>query len=305
MSIQTIKLPHKIENFEVVLRLQKAQNNVINLAYNRLADGLKEREIREIREYLKTCKLDDFADSWISQCGIKKAMMMYTAHCAVREDENASEPIFGGLKLWKSYISGKISKTQWKLDKLFPVVVQGEAPKHGNRKFNLDFENNQITFKISKSNHIVINLPKIAPNQMKLLVNMQKSAQINEIAYQIQIDKDFVYISFEQPVKPVKNLKNMTAGVDLNPNYLGLVICKGDKLIHQQIFDMTSLNKCGNTNKIKYEKTQVAKQIHKLFQHYQVSSLFLEDLNIKNKNHNKGKTFNRLVNNQWYRYLLL
>ena len=37
--------------------------------------------------------------------------------------------------------------------------------------------------------------------------------------------------------------------------------------------------------------------------HFQVEKIVLEELNIKNKDHKKGKAFNRKVNNLWMRKL--
>ena len=49
---------------------------------------------------------------------------------------------------------------------------------------------------------------------------------------------------------------------------------------------------------------QVARRIASQCAHYQVSDFVIEDLNIKSKNFNKGKVFNKLCNNSWQRRLL-
>lgn len=286
-----------MQDSEIVQRLQKSQNTIMNLAYSRAKNGLTEKEIRE---YLKTCNISDEMDSWFIQCAIKKGIGLFA-----KDKATDTKSIFGGKVLWNQLIKGKITKTQWKEQKLKPLVIQGESPQKGNRKFKLDIENNLVMFKVSKCMHLEIKIPKISKNQKLLLIELQKRAELKEVPFQIQLDSEFIYISFEQQIKESKKKIAVSAGIDLNPNYLGLVISKDDKVIHQQIFNFAELNKCKNTNKIKHEKIHACKEIHKLLVHYGVSKLCLEDLNIKSKEHNKGKTFNKLVNNQWHRKIII
>ena len=301
MSIQTIKLSYTcdFEYQDLIFDVQKTQNNLINLAYNRTKDGLNEKQIRDI--FKSYNHINSLCDSWLTQCAIKKGIALHSSHLTKNNDKH---PIFGGKKLWNLLVNNKITKEQWKKDKLFPINIQGEAPQKGNRKFNLDISNNKIVFKLNKNTHIDLQInPSL--NQKKLLKQLENRVNLKECPYSIQLNSTHIWISFEQPVIESKKNNNVHAGIDLNPNYLGLVITKKDKVIHEVIFNLTELNKCKNTDKFKHEKIEICKSIHKILVHYQVCTLFLEQLNIKNKDHNKGKTFNKLVNNQWHRKIII
>lgn len=294
MSIQTIKLKHDITDFESLRELQKSQHMISNLAYNRKQDDMSEIEIRH---WLKTKNIH-IQDTWLIQSAIRRGISEF------EQDKNSKiKRIFGSKALWKQRATGKISNNEYQEQKLRPLIIQGETSKNGNRKFRLDIEHNVIVFKISKHNHVVINIPKISKNHKLLLTTLQKQAELKENCFQIQIDTQYVYISFEQKQTVCKTIHGRSAGIDLNPNYFGFVITEHDKIIYQQIFDFTQLNKSTNTNKIKHEKIQACKQIHALLVHYQVSKLCLEDLKIKSKQHSKGTLFNKLVNNKWHRKL--
>lgn len=54
-------------------------------------------------------------------------------------------------------------------------------------------------------------------------------------------------------------------------------------------------------DKLKHEVFEISKKIEKLFKKWNCKYIFVEDLTIKSMEHGKGKTFNRMVNNQWIR----
>lgn len=59
------------------------------------------------------------------------------------------------------------------------------------------------------------------------------------------------------------------------------------------------------TDKRKYEIIQIGYELCKLASHYHCELFSLEDLNIKSSNKEKGRKFNKLCNNQWYRNTLV
>ena len=102
-----------------------------------------------------------------------------------------------------------------------------------------------------------------------------------------------------------KIVKNRILSIDSNPEFIGISISdfnKNDeqKIIYKQIFDLRLLSK-KSTSKRHYEIFSIAKTIAQLAKHYQCEIIGLEKLTIKSKNHNKGKIFNRKVNNLWNR----
>ena len=105
--------------------------------------------------------------------------------------------------------------------------------------------------------------------------------------------------------KQAKFIPGRVLAFDSNPNYLGVVIKQGTNLIHKEIINLSELNKKQiSNNKKKYEKHCIAKYLVELAKHYQCEAIAIEKLNIKSKNNNKGKNYNRLVNNTWHRTII-
>jgi len=77
--------------------------------------------------------------------------------------------IFGSKKIWEKRQRNEITNEEWKQSRLLPIYSIGETNQKGNRKFVLDIDNNQILFKSNKNNHYVLNIEKIARNQLRLL----------------------------------------------------------------------------------------------------------------------------------------
>lgn len=74
------------------------------------------------------------------------------------------------------------------------------------------------------------------------------------------------------------------------------------KILYTQLFDITNLT---NTNKQNYELSIISNKIIDICKQYSCGFVGIEDITIKSKNHNKGKIFNRNVNNKWNRNLLI
>ena len=58
-------------------------------------------------------------------------------------------------------------------------------------------------------------------------------------------------------------------------------------------------------NKRKFEVIEIGYKLTKLANHFRCEIFSLEDLNIKSSDKSKGRNFNRLLNNQWNRTLLV
>lgn len=59
------------------------------------------------------------------------------------------------------------------------------------------------------------------------------------------------------------------------------------------------------TNKRKHEVLQISNFFAEKAKHYGCSKFVIEDLNISNKNHQKGKRYNKLINGQWCRTIFV
>ena len=307
----TIKL--KLENEIDILKEQRTFNNIVHLSFNRYQDGFKEKEIRN---YLKE-KFPE-TNSWFIQCGIKVGQQLFRKH-------KDNKIIFGGKFNLKQYLKKLITKDEFKEKRLMPITIQGEQLHKGNRLFTFDFENNEIVFKLSKSDHRFLKY-KVPHKKIKNnLTRLQELIDNKQITITVSLTKSDIYLTFDESKILDCNFKylkkNRVLGIDMNPNYIGLSILEFDendnfKILNKQVLDLSKLTvnsgKSSSDKKSKYLKNkrhheiiQIAHDICNLVDYWKCDKVVIEDLNIKNSDKGNGKCFNRLCNNVWNRNLFV
>ena len=128
----------------------------------------------------------------------------------------------------------------------------------------------------------------------------------------IKLDKNFIYLSFEEFKKEILLNQNCYAGIDQNPNFISLSIFKNQERIKSYTWKLNNLTKKSNEssfhkdskylhNKLNFELIQISKKISQILKQNHCKFLFLEDLKNINENRKLGKNFNRLINNVWKR----
>ena len=314
--MKTIKLPIEYSNeddWQIISEYIRLQNNIIRISYNRFKEGLSEKEIRN---YLKSMNLSsNFVniDSWFIQSGIYKAKEMFKKDTEFEKSFNYfPKRIFGSTSNLIKRSKNLINKETYKTNRSLPLLIIGEAPQKGNRKFN--FTNTEfIEFKPFCGCKININLPKLRNNYKKDLNLLIKFSNKNQLPYQIQLSKNFIWITFDEEKlyelennlsKSTDYIKNRYCGIDLNPNYIGFSVKDtiSDKIIHIEQIDLKKLTgKNISSNKLDYETKEIFHYIGKKLKSLKCEYVFLEDLNFKNGDKKKGKNFNRLTINQWNR----
>jgi len=290
----TIKLPYKSEYN--ITDLMRQYTILVKSCYNKLLKGFNEKDIRL---YLKSLNnIQDLDSRFIENAIIDSK--------AIQKDNKVIFNRFNFIKRSKN----KISKNEFKENKYLPIVNYGEIQQHGNRKFKLDMNNNKIIFKLNKKNHIDINLPKLKANYKRELQKIQSSMELNELKVSFKLDNKYIYISYE-PIKYDNTLQlkdNRIMGLDLNPNNIGISILEfknnNYNIIHTCFIDLFENNKL-HKNKKDYNVIMISKQIIQLMKSYHIKNISIEDLNIKTKNYNKGKKYNKLCNNDWNRNLFV
>jgi IS605 OrfB family transposase len=307
-----IKLPIKNQiNIDDYLR---EFNSCIRFSYNRFVEGLLEKDIRQL---IKLKNLYSTLDSWFIQCAIRESQSWF------KKVPNG-KLIFGGKRNFELRSQNKISKEQLKELRLHPICIQGEAPQKGNRKFDLDIENNKIIFKPKRGDKIEIQLPNLRNNHKRNLLLLEEYSNKNEIPFTIRLSNKEICIIFDEKIlkeniKPLNS--NRVLGIDLNPNYIGwsvLEFNKDDnfKVIKTGVIENIELNKklkvssndllqINQNNKKTFEIFEVSKFLISKTLHFNCYKIVVEELQILTKNHKKGKSFNRLVNNCWNRNKLI
>ena len=199
--MKTIKLPIKLnkEDSSLLTTLRKQQSSVTRSSYKLFKD--KNLSQLEIRQKLKNYNYPNL-DSWFVQCGILAGKAIHNRF----KDEKV---IFGGKHNWIKYQKGLITKEDFKEKRLFPLNVEGESIKKGNRKFDLDIENHKIIFKPSRNQKIEIELPKLKKNVKGDLLKLQELANNKEVPYSVRLYNDNIFITFE--VNEISRLKSLIA----------------------------------------------------------------------------------------------
>lgn len=295
----TIKKKHNLSD-PFFLKLLNTFNNVIRYSYNRrVKDNIT--SLSELEQYVKLNmnNIDCLDASWI-KTAVKKSFELKTEHDD-KEDKSKFKLYFGGKS---NFFKRKYHKINT-LNKSLPLDMRGStSDSKGNRKGELI--NNIFIFKPIRGVKWEIEL-KLSKNEKRMIDIVSQECLLNINYFNFKIDKNYVYISFNEPQiieYKHKYKNNRFLGIDLNPNYIALSIqdihSNSNKEIFKEIIDLKELHKT-NKHKKKHELSHINLHIIKLCKQYNVEYVCLEELIIKSKDHNKGKKYNQLVNIDWNR----
>jgi hypothetical protein len=299
----TYKLPIQLTDDEkkMILEFQRIQSSMIRSAYKQAEYGCAEISIRqEIRDRFK-----DQLDSWFQQSAVKCGIGMFKSD----HETGRSGRIFGGKGNLIRRAKGLISNEEWKQKRLLPLYLVGEAPTKGNRKF--EFREDHVVFKPYNGCKIKINLPSMRKNWSKIWKQLLIMTSEKQIPITVSLTIDSISFSFDdtkvkQEIKKIpKPIKNRYAGIDMNPNYIGISVFNGTELIETKLFSLKSLTgKNASASKLEHETREIGHAIGKWLQHLRVDKLFIEKLKFKQGDKRIGKNFNRLTQNQWKKITL-
>ncbi len=284
--------------------------SVNHYVYNRIQDGLSQKQIKQQIKSLNNIK---YLDSWFIQCSFY-------------DIPQKSKVIFGGKKNYFDRLKGLITSEEYKEKRLKPLYSIGEVVNKSvksNRKFHIEQDLSTITFKPNRSTQINLNLIGIG-NRKYILQKLYLKQEQKQIKIAYKLDLDYVYICFETTDilnVQIDHINNRVMSIDMNPNYIGwsiidwksesefniiksgLISIKqlNDKELKLKGFSSESKERKYITNKRNYEIIQVVKNLINKAIYYKVQLFSIEELSIESKDTGKGKRFNRLINNQWNR----
>lgn len=247
----------------------------------------------------------DILDASIIEYCVHDAFGLFKAS----KELNRKTTIFGSKKSWIELNKGKITKEEFfeKRDSNPVVFIGKKGDPKGNRKFALNLSENEIIFKHNRNSHHKLKI-KTSNKRLNDLKKLQLISENEKTPITYRLGKKFIYVMFDESVlnKEKHNfINNRIGSLDLNPNYIAFTVqdFPSNEIVHKQIFDLTSLNKSKNNNKIKFEVLEISKQISILAKHYKCEIVGLEQLTMKKKDLGKGKYLNRLINNTWKKQL--
>lgn len=241
---------------------------------------------------------------------------------------------FGSRKSFREYIRGIISKDELRVRRFVPIYSIGEVSNKSvkaNRKFRISGDLSSIVFRPSRDISVPLNFAGLAPNYRKVLRVLYLLQESKSISISYRLDTDYVYVTIEETdikefMKDVPKIPNRVFAIDLNPNYIGWSVVDWNgssedsyKLIKSGVISFKPLNdfetncnvssdnlvKVRLTHKRRHEILEIAKFLVETARHYGCQLFSVEDLSIKPCDRRIGKRFNRLVNNQWNRDMLI
>jgi hypothetical protein len=284
----TIKKRHNLED-PVFLEFINKFNNVIRFSYNRRVKD-KITKLSDLEKIVKSemSNIDCLDASWI-KCAVKKASEL-----------NIDNKLYFGGK--KNFFKRKFNKIK-EFNKNSPLEMRGSSNDKGNRKAKII--GSKFIFKPSRGIKFDIEL-KLSKNELKMLNIIEEESKISKNYFNFEINDKYIWISFNEPImNKHKFKKNRYLGIDLNPNWLAISIMdNGITEIHKELIDLRLLNK-QNKNKKQYELSILNKYLVKLCKNYHVEYVCLEELNIRSSNKGLGRSYNKLLNNDWNRNYLV
>ena len=356
----TLKLKYKCQDityYDILNKYMSQYSICLHYLYNRISDNnnLSEKDLRTLCSNIINI---DYLDSWFRQSCVKESIALYkTFQTRYKEHEESREQklkeidfklkigklsehkysikkqsilkplklIFGGKENYRLKQEGKITKEEFKQNRLSPLSSIGESQFKGNRKFNINSDLS-ITFKPNSKQHFNLKLI-YGQNQEHYLKSLYELTLLNSISISYKLDKDYIYISFDESKlanKKSEQLQNRVLGIDMNPNYIGwsIVDWKSSsefKVIESGVYSFKKfsdlykqLNDLGKvssddprriklSNKRTYETIKVAENIINKAIYYKCQIVSIEDLNMKSSDKDKGKDYNALCNNHWLR----
>lgn len=327
MSVITMKIPYKLEDSskqEEIFFYIKNYNSIYNQTFNYMLANLKNGKFTPSKEILKFFKNKNNIklDTWFQNSAHSE---VYEALSKLKNaDKLDSKIIFGGRKLFIDRCSGKISKDEFKIKKLRQLYSIGQASRYGNLKFRIigpdtvlfRLGRGQTEFKLK-----LFSIGKQYKKYIRKLIELQNK-QVIPITYKLGLEH--IYISFEYSalkiVKKTRKIKNRILSLDLNPNYIGYTIIdwkssnsfniiKSGSFSLKSLLDMEKTKNSSSdsviskylTNKRHYEIYEIANSLARIAKQYKCQIFSIENLSIVTKDNNRGKSYNRLVNNLWNR----
>ena len=316
MQVLKIKYQTDDQSLDIIQDYMRQYSSVQHFVYNRIQEGKLQKDIKQ---QLKQLNNVDLLDSWFIQCSFY-------------DIPKKDKVIFGGKKNYFDRLKSKISNKQFKQKRLSSIYSIGEVINKGikaNRKFHIEQDLENITFKPNKSTKI--NLQLIGLNKRKqILSKLYQKQEQKEIKIAYKLDLEYVYIIFDETNiynYKTKFIKNRVLSLDLNPNYIGwsIVNWKSEsefdvvksgiysiKKLNDKDFNLKNKGYSSESNERKYisnkrnfETIQIVKNLINKAIYYKCQIISIEDLNIKSKDLDKGKRYNKLVNNSWCRNTLI
>lgn len=321
--MRTIKLPYEpAPGFAKVLADQRQrQGRLTRSAYACLTSGTAQRDLYKA---LRAQPVGLGLHTWLILSGMKKAN-------ALHERDPSGKVIFGGRKAFLDRTQGKISREEWRSARLMPLYIEGHArsygPQGGNHLVTLDMASDRVIYHGPGGQDfpLKLRLSQKSREYRRLLFKLQARCEtLRDVPFTITITETEIALCWSMPPAPAaRGIAGRVLALDLNPERLGwAVVEKGQtglgscRCVAWGVFEYPDFAKrlglasddprsLAHNHKRRFELAILAKKVAILSKHYRVCATVTERLNLGPKDHGKGRRFNRLINQIWFRRGLL
>ena len=314
-----IKYTTTEDGLNLIKEYRKQYSSVLHFAYNRRYEGVSEKDVEHQISLLNSIPL---IKSYLKRCAVKNATQLI-------KYEGEKQLIFGGRKNFIERCKGKITKDEFLNKRLCKLFIIGEANQHSNRMVVINEDLESFTFKPTIKDKIVLYIDGRYKRYKTLLNKLYHLQQDKQISITYQLDNEYVYLTYDETLLnqsvDYKPIKNRIFAIDLNPNYIGwsvvdwknsseFEVVKSGVISIKDINDIDfglksksseSKERIYINNKRTFETYEISKLLVNTAKYYRCEVFGLEELNINSKDRDKGKHFNKLVNNVWNRNKLV
>lgn len=195
--------------------------------------------------------------------------------------------LFGGKQAWRDMVSGALSKEDWQLRRNRQLYSRGDKSNKGNPNLRIVGEELWINDPAARGAWIKAKL--FIPSKFRVSLDCYDARLI----YEPTQDKFRVVFSWVDDV-PLKDHLPGAVGVDCNPDGLGVAEVSSDgNLLKHQYFS-SQLIRYARSNQRDYDIHLLAKDVIDTAEATE-KPVVIENLKFKQKN--AGKKFNRIKNN--------
>jgi IS605 OrfB family transposase len=319
---RTVKLPYVPVDArfgDVLAEFRRLQSRAIRTAYCRLSEGMA---LRDVYAALRAHPVGQGLHTWLLLSGISKARALHE----LRPDGRV---VFGGRRALIERSQGKLTADEWKGRRLWPLAIEGHA-----RSFGTQGGNHLVTLDMANK-RLVIHGPDKTDYELKLKLSgrshsyrrrlfalQERCETLRDTPFSVSISDCEVRISWNVRITVQRSPKpGRILSLDLNPNRIGWTVveeagAQGCRCMAWGVFEypgLSSRTKLASddprskalTNKRRNELSLIAKELSTLARHYRAAAVVTERLSMGAKDHGKGRRFNRLLNQCWFKAGLL
>jgi len=320
---RTIKLRYEgISGFgELLAGQRRLQSRLIRSAYRRLVDGTMQRDLYTV---LRSHAVGQGLHTWLILSGMKKASALHA-----RFPQGGI--VFGGRRALVGRAQGRMGREEWRSARLMPLYVEGHARSHGSQGGNhlatLDLAGDRVVFHGPKGVDYPLRLilSRKSREYRRRLAELQARCEtLRDTPFTVSIDEREIALTWKEPeVARAPGIAGRVLALDLNPEKLGWAVVERDlteagscRCPAWGVFEFPGFPRppglasddpksISFPRKRRYELAILAKKVALLAKHHRVSGVITERLAIAPKDHGRGRRFNRLTNQVWFRRGLL